>query len=278
MTSATSMTERMTERTIARVRHELRGRLLTVARVEHPTPQVVRITLTGDDLDGFTTAAHDDHVKLFFPLPGASAPIMPAFGPNGALFAEGVERSPMRDYTPRHYDAAARELTIDFALHDAGPATSWARTAAPGQLLGVAGPRGSFVVPDDFDWYLLIGDETALPAIARRLQELPAGARAFVIAVVAGRDEEQTLQSAARVDVLWVHRPVSRAHECEPLCEVVKNTRLPEGDGYIWIAGESTTARLLREDLIERGHPKAWIRASGYWRHGKANVHESHGD
>ena len=104
---------------------------------------------------------------------------MPEPGPDGKP-PEGVERSPGRDYTPRRYDAGRNELVIDFALHDAGPATDWAAQAEPGQQLAVGGPRGSFVVPDDFDWYLFIGDETALPAIGRRLEELRAGARAIV--------------------------------------------------------------------------------------------------
>ena len=174
---------------ITRVRHEPRRRLLTVRKVERLTPNMARVTLAGD-LTGFTSSAYDDHVKVFFPLPGQSAPTIPGQGPNGPVHAEGVERSPSRDYTPRRYDAARNELVIDFALHDAGPATDWATRAAPGQQLGVGGPRGSFVVPDDFDWYLFIGDETALPAIGRRLEELRAGTQAIVVAAVTGPEEE----------------------------------------------------------------------------------------
>jgi NADPH-dependent ferric siderophore reductase len=78
-----------------------------------------------------------------------------------------------RDFTPRHYDQAARELTVEFALHATGAA--WARQAAPGQVAVIAGPRGSMIIPMDYAWHVLAGDATALPAIRRRLEELPAG-------------------------------------------------------------------------------------------------------
>jgi NADPH-dependent ferric siderophore reductase len=99
----------------------------------------------------------------------------------------------------------ARTLVLDFALHGEGPAASWAAQAAVGQTLTVAGPRGSFVVPNDFDWYVLIGDETALPAIARRLEELPAGCRAIVrLALADAADRALLPPTAATLDLGWV--------------------------------------------------------------------------
>ncbi|MCF7697685.1 siderophore-interacting protein, partial [Mycetohabitans sp. B2] len=102
-------------------------------------------------------------------------------GPDGVAFPEHHPRPPARDYTPRRYDRHAGELDLEFALHDAGPASAWARQAQPGQWLGVGGPRSSLVIPTDFDWHLLIGDDTALPAIARRLDELPADTRVATV-------------------------------------------------------------------------------------------------
>ncbi len=265
-----------TKHAITRVRHTPRRRLLTVQRVERLTPTMARVTL-GGDLEGFHSGAYDDHVKVFFPLPGRSAPTLPEPGPDGTP-PEGAERSPGRDYTPRRYDATA--LVIDFALHDAGPATDWAAQAAPGQQLAVGGPRGSFVVPDDFDWYLFIGDETALPAIGRRLEELRAGVRAFVVAAVTGPEEQQTLGSRATVSATWVHRPLSRAEDPAPLLDAVRALTLPKtGDGYAWAAGESQTAKLLRRHLIDgRGLDKAWVKAAGYWKRGAVSIHETHND
>ncbi len=269
----------MTKHAISRVRHEPRRRLLTVQRVERITPHMARIEL-GGDLADFVSGAYDDHVKVFFPLPGQTAPTIPEQGPNGPIHPEGVERSPGRDYTPRRYDAGRNELIIDFALHDAGPATSWAAQAAPGQQLGVGGPRGSFVVPDDFDWYLFVGDETALPAIARRLEELRSGVRAIVVAAVTGPAEEQKFESRANVEAIWVHRPLSRVDDAAPLLDAVRALTLPSsGGGYAWAAGESQTAKLLRRHLVdERGHDKAWVKAAGYWKRGAVSIHETHND
>ena len=263
---------------ITRVRHEARRRILTVQEVERLTPNMARVTL-GGDLAGFVSGAYDDHVKVFFPLPGQSAPTIPQPDANGQM-PEGVVRSPGRDYTPRRYDVARNKLIIDFALHDAGPATNWAMQAAPGQQVGVGGPRGSFVVPDDFDWYVFIGDETALPAIGRRLEELRAGTRALVVAAVAGREEEQTFMSRAEVETHWVYRPLSRAEDPAPLLDAVRSLTFPtSGDGYAWAAGESQTAKLLRRHLIdERGLDKSWVKAAGYWKRGAVSIHETHND
>ena len=246
---------------IRRVRHELRRRLLTVQTAERLTPRMVRVTLAGEDLTGFVSAGHDDHIKLFFP-------------PNGQ---DGAEPPLMRDYTPRRYDAAAGTLTVDFALHEAGPATQWAAQAVPGQTLQIGGPRGSFVVTDDFDWVLLVGDETALPAIGRRLEELRPGVQALVVAAVAGPEEEQTFESLARIETHWVHRPLERATDPAPLLQGVASLSFPKGDGYAWVAGESLTAKAIRQHLVaERGLPNAWVRAAGYWRSGSPSIHDTH--
>ena len=241
------MSTSMSKHAITRVRHEPRRRLLTVRQVERITPTMARVTLDGD-LAGFVSASYDDHVKVFFPLPGDTRPTLPDPAPNGE--ANGAARSPGRDYTPRRFDTGRNELIIDFALHDAGPATDWASRAAPGHQLAVGGPRGSFVVPDDFDWYLFIGDETALPAIGRRLEELRAGARAIVVGAITGPEEQQAFDSRASVETVWVHRPLSRAEDPAPLLDAVRALKLPQsGDGYCWAAGKSQTAKLLRQHL-----------------------------
>jgi NADPH-dependent ferric siderophore reductase len=264
---------------VTRLRHEPRLRLLRVASVEALTPGMVRVVLAGDDLDGFLSAAHDDHVKLFFPHAGEDKPVMPVFGPNGPVFPDGAVKPVARDYTPRRHDAVARTLTVDFALHAEGPASEWARNARPGQYLGVGGPRGSLVVSDDFDWYLLAGDETALPAIARRLEELPAGARALAIVEVADKAEEQPIAARAAADVLWLHRDGAMPGEPGRLLDALSQLALPSGEGYAWVAAESDVAKALRHHLVEtRGIRKDRVKAAGYWRRGFIAVHETHGD
>jgi len=183
----------------------------------------------------------------------------------------------MRDYTPRRHDAKANTLEIDFALHDAGPATQWAENAKPGDVLGVGGPRGSFIVPTEFDWHLLVGDDTALPAISRRLAELPAGARAVVLAEVDSEADEIPFETEAELTLQWVHRRGAEAGVSTVLVDALKAAKLPAGDFHAWVGCESGIAKALRAHLVgERGANPKWTRASGYWRRGAAATHDSH--
>jgi len=248
----------MSERhAIVRVRHTLKMRRLQVSDVRQLTPHMVRVTLVGPDLDGFVSAAPDDHVKLFFPVAGGALNL-PTLGPDGPVYPEGVEPSPSRDYTPRRFDPAAGELDIDFVLHGDGPASTWAEHAKPGDMLGVGGPRGSMVVPDDYDHYVFVGDATALPAIGRWLEQLRPDAKATVFVEVPSLDDRQDLARNAR----WFVEG-----ESPRLDEAVASLLIPEGDTFWWVATESKRARTLRSLLVEhRGIDKDRVKATGYWQ------------
>jgi NADPH-dependent ferric siderophore reductase len=268
-----------TARTARRVRHETKTRLLQVRQVSRLTPKMVRVVVGGEALAGFVSAAHDDHVKLFFPQPGQDKPVLPTPTPNGPVYPEGAPRPAARDYTPRRYDAAVNTLTIDFVLHGDGPATAWAAQAQPGQYLGVGGPRGSFIVPDDFDWYLLVGDETAIPAIGRRLEELPAGTRVIAVVEVADAAEEQELQTRTRLEMHWLRRQGAAAGNHVLLQNALSELALPVGEGYAWVAAEARTAKALRRYLVDqRGLPKDRVKAAAYWKQGAVAVHETYDD
>jgi NADPH-dependent ferric siderophore reductase len=243
-----------------RVRHEARRRSLTVKAVDSIAAHMIRVTLTGD-LEGFTSLGFDDHVKLFFP--------------DGTTSAEGAPNMMGRDFTPRRYDPAANTLEIDFALHDAGPATRWAAQAQPAQTLSVGGPRGSFIIPTDYDFHLLIGDETGLPAISRRLAELPANSRAIVVGEIDGAADEVALPTKADATVTWAHRNGATPGANDVLANALAKLKLPAGDYYAWVACESLTAKALRRQLIaDHGANPKWMRAAGYWRRDAAAVHE----
>jgi NADPH-dependent ferric siderophore reductase len=249
-----------------RVRHETRRRPLVVTGIQKISAHMLRVTLGGESLAGFTSLGFDDHIKLFFPEPGTG-------------HAEGEAPAVSRDYTPRHYDPAANTLTVDFALHDAGPATRWAETAEVGHALTIGGPRGSFIIPTDYDWHLLIGDDTALPAIARRLEELPAGTRVVVLAEVDGPADEIAFQSDADVSVTWVHSGGAERGATDALSRALRAQDLPPGDFYAWVACESLTAKALRVQLLaECGANPKWLRAAGYWRRGTAASHDTYND
>ncbi|WP_434034071.1 siderophore-interacting protein [Cupriavidus sp. a3] len=267
-------TESNRDLSVQRVRHPLRMRLLQVVRTTQVTPQLLRVTLGGAELEDFVSGSFDDHVKVFFPVDGADKPVLPQVGPDGISFPEGQPRPAARDYTPRRYDAAAQELDIEFVLHGDGPASTWAAQARPGQYLGVGGPRGSFVVPTGFDWHLLIGDDTALPAVGRRLEELGAEARAIVVMEVGDATAQIALPSLANVEVHWLHR--GDAPEGSLLEGALRQVTLPQGEGYVWAAGEAAAMKAVRQYLVgERGIDKKRIRASAYWKRGDAAVHET---
>ena len=256
-----------------RVRHELRFRALTVLSVEDLTPTMRRIVLEGDDLDGFTSLGFDDHVKLFPVAPGQTL-TLPTVGPDGPVFPE--PRPVARDYTPRAFDAANRRLTIDFVTGHGGPATEWAEAATPGAAVGVGGPRGSFIVPTAFADHVLVGDETALPAIARRLEELPSGVRAHVVVEVEDAASRLPLAGEAGLTVVWVERngrPRARAEALEAAMGATLASIDP-ADAYVWIAAESAVAKTLRAKALSMGFSPRAMKAAGYWRHGATGAHE----
>ena len=222
---------------------------------------MLRIRFASSELGDFESAAPDDHIKLFLPDHGLE---------NG--------RPAMRDYTPRAFDTAAGTLTIDFALHEAGPATAWALGAGPGDTIQIGGPRGSAVVADDFDWYLLIGDETALPAICRRIEELRSGVPIRAIVAVDGPDDRIGMPDRDDLTVHWATRDKGE-NDVQRLIALLEQDALPAGEGYVWIAGESGVARAIRARVVETlGHPREWTKAAGYWTRGVADAHERIGD
>ena len=234
---------------VQRVRHELKRRELTVTGVDDVTPNFRRVTLTGDSLADFVSASFDDHVKLIFAPEADGTPVM-------------------RDYTPRRFDNAARELVIEFAQHGDGPAAAWAAQAQPGHTLTVGGPRGSFIIPTDFAWHLLVGDETALPAVARRLEELPAGARVVALLNVPESDR-RAFDTQADLDLRWVDGD-------DALLAAVRALTLPSGEGYAWCAGEAAAMAAARKILVdEKGHDRHAIRAAAYWKRGASHHHEN---
>jgi NADPH-dependent ferric siderophore reductase len=270
------MKHQPTDLAVQRVRHPLKFRLLQVKQVRALTPHLIRVTFTGEDLHDFVSASFDDHIKVFFPEPGADKPVLPEAGPNGPVFPAGQPRPVARDFTPRRFDREARELDIEFAMHDAGPAATWAAQAKVGQYLGIGGPRGSLVIPTGFDWHLLIGDDTALPAIARRLEELPPGTRVAAVIEVADASAQIEFTTQAELHIVWCHRNEVSVRG-EALLRAVREIYLPEnGEGYVWAAGEAATMRAVRYHLCtERGVDKSRIRAASYWKQGAEAVHET---
>jgi NADPH-dependent ferric siderophore reductase len=247
------------------VRHPLAVRRVTVARVTPLAPSMRRITLTGPELAGFSALGPADHVKLFFPDPSGALAV-PDLGPDGMQRpAAGMIIS--RDYTPLAFRAEALELDIDFVLHgDEGPASAWAAQAAPGDALGIGGPRGSRLPPADLGRLLLIADETALPASRRWLELVPADVPVTGIFEVAD-DELETYLDDTRVAAEWLRR------EDAELDEALRSLGPIADDTFVFLAGEATTLAPLRRYLRrELGLPAEQVSASGYWKRGIVNL------
>jgi NADPH-dependent ferric siderophore reductase len=128
---------------------------------------------------------------------------------------------------------------------------------------------------EGIDVHVLVGDETALPAIGRRLEELPPQVRALVVLDTEEGARSYPLASRAQLEVVTVSPgdPVSRA---ERIIEALRNVRYPTGACFTWVAAESNVARAIRRYLMnERGIDKRWIKAAGYWRRGGVGTHET---
>ncbi|MFV2194973.1 siderophore-interacting protein [Nocardiopsis sp. LOL_012] len=249
-------------------RRRPRARLAQVQRVERLTPHMLRIVLGGPGLADLTVGAFTDHyVKLLFTPEGVEYP----FPFDLARIREELPREQwpvMRTYTVRWWDEKARELAIDVVLHgDEGLAGPWAARARPGDEVRFVGPGGGYTPDPDADWHLLVGDESALPAIAASVESLPADARAHVFVEVAGPQEEQKLESAAETALTWVHRGDAPAGEA--LVAAVEGFAFPEGRVHAFVHGEAGSVKELRRLLLkERGLPREDVSISGYWRLG----------
>ncbi|PHQ48539.1 NADPH-dependent ferric siderophore reductase [Streptomyces cinnamoneus] len=239
-----------------------------VLRTERLTPHMVRVVLGGEALADFGAGEHTDHyVKLLFPLEDVTYP--------EPFDIEAVRRDMPRDqwprtrtYTVRSFDREARELAVDFVIHgDEGLAGPWAARVRPGEEVLFLGPGGAYAPDPAADWHLLVGDESALPAIAASLERVPEGALVHAFVEVADAGEEQKLQLPAGVEVTWLHRadrPVGAA-----LVEAVRSLDFPAGDVHAFVHGEAGFVKELRRHLrMERELPRERLSISGYWRRG----------
>ncbi|MGO1665169.1 SIP domain-containing protein [Candidatus Corynebacterium faecigallinarum] len=259
--------------------HPISLRELQVVRTTELTPGLRRLTLTGPELNAFTSTnglaqpafrsdGFDDDIRLIFPYPGKDEPVLPVQD-EGHLDWPKDPRALSRVYTVRRWNPETGELDVDFIKHGTGIATSWAYRAQPGDRVHVAGPAASLALPDA-DWLLVAGDDTALPAIARLLEELPADAKAQVFIEIAHTAHRLTLRELPGVRVSWLVRDGAPAGSTTLLLDAVKGSDWWDGAAFAWIAGESAAVKAIRRHLVEeRGLAKQDVQFTGYWRCGE---------
>ncbi|WP_433386960.1 siderophore-interacting protein [Micromonospora sp. KLBMP9576] len=249
-----------------------RPKMVTTARVLRtlrPTPHLIRLVLGGEELVGLPVGEFTDHyIKIIFPVPGVRYP--------EPMDLDAIRRELPRNqwprqraYTVRAWDASTGELTVDLVHHgDVGLGGPWAAALRPGDPVRFIGPGGAYAPSPDADWHLLVGDESALPAIAAALERLPAGAPAVAFVEIGDPADELPLDSPGAVRLTWLHRgdrPVGQA-----LVAAVRALEFPPGDVHAFVHGEATFVRELRRLLrIERGVPGERLSISGYWRRGQ---------
>lgn len=244
-----------------------------VISAEVLTPHMVRLVLAapgGGPLpipgtNGYT----DAYVKLVLPRPGSG--VSEPF--DEALVREGLDPElwpVLRTYTIRAWDAEQGHMTLDFVIHgDEGIAGPWAAAAKPGDLVQFRGPGGGYAPDPSADWHLLVGDESALPAIAAALEAMPANARVLALIEVENAAEEQNLLTLAHAEVRWLHREGAPSAPGTELVAAVRAHEFPPGRVHAFVHGDAGFVKELRSHLrFERGVSAQDLSLSGYWRRG----------
>lgn len=240
-----------------------------VVRTEQLTPHLVRVVVGGPGMAAFEPSPHaDSYVKLVM-LPAAAGSARPR-RPDGRLDLEAVraglpadDQPRLRSYTVRAFDAATSELTIDVVVHGAaGVVGPWAAAARPGDEVLVVGPGGAWSPDPAAASHLLVGDASALPAVAVALERLPSDAVGHAVVHVDDPADVLPLTAPPGVSLTWVHDPASllaTVAALPPLAAPVS----------AFVHGEAGAVRELRRHVrAERQVPLERLSVSGYWRRG----------
>ncbi len=242
-------------------------RPVEVLSTQRISPRLASIVLGGDALVGFREPAPTAHIKLFLPSEDGQLAV-PVVGPEGLIWPDG--RPSMRTFTPRRYDAAARTLEVQFALHGEGLASRWAETAVPGDRAAIGGPGGGLAVDPEARSWLIAADESARPAAAVLVEALSPQASVEVHLEVEDEQEHLLDFDHPGMKVVWHDRSTGAG-----LVEGVLGARL-EPQTQVWVAAEASAVRRIRAQLlVDRGHPRAQVTVRGYWRIGQAD-HTDH--
>ncbi len=240
---------------------ELRFRNVTLSAREWLAPDFVRVRLTGADLAGFDSPGSDDHMRLFFPA-----------GPADSV--EELRASPSREYTPLAW--GDDWLDVEFAVHgDQGVAAPWAASAPLGSTIGVGGPRGSAVLVGEPGSWLLVGDETAIPAIRRFAALIPEGIPARIVIETVNQGREFDIE--APVEIEWLHRGEAPSGSALiAFLDTLTADDVVGADPFVFIAAEQSIVKPGRALLDRWGVDTANAVVKGYWKRGEAEYHAPH--
>lgn len=219
---------------------------------------MVRLVLGGEGVERVEALTPDEHVKIVFA--DADGTVRP---PRPAATGDGVEWPrpfpPTREYTIRRNDG--QEIWVDFVVHPGGLASDWAQVVAPGATVWLAGPRPGESVGPEFTHHVLLADHTALPAVARWLEELPAHVTAHVAVALGHAEDRQELVQRDGIDVTWL------LPGDDELGEHLAGLAMPAGRAvYLWAAGEAGVLKPIRRWARANGFARGSCDIAGYWR------------
>lgn len=263
--SATSIREELRRR--ARERGRLRVWRASVVATRQLTPRVRRLTLAGADLRALgVDALPADGFRAAVLPPGAGPPPEMTLGQRGVLVARGATPA-WRSYTVRHHDPATTQTRVDVVLHDESAGSQWAASLQIGDEVAGHGPRSDFYAAPGIDHHLLVGDDTAVPAIAAIVEALPDGADVRVIVEV--QDEAERVDLPASAAVTWLFRGDTAPGRSGQLAAAVREIPALTGVVQAWAGAESAAVREIRHHLLrERGLANRNVHAVGFWRLG----------
>jgi NADPH-dependent ferric siderophore reductase len=249
--------------------------LAQVVASDRLTPRTQRITVTGDVLQDLASPLGPSRpLRMYFPSPGEdrAAPLTMIGEGAAAGFLSAGAPAPVRAYTFREFDAARREATIEFVLHEGqGIGATWAIEAGPGDFVGLVIPTSLDQEIPEADWYLVFADPTSLPALAGFLEHLQSGAKVRAYIEVVDEAEHQQLDTAADLDVTWIHRGERPAGTTRLLQHAVRELEWPAGRVHVWAAAETKEVAAVRSHIREaHGLDRHNYEIYAYWRRGKS--------
>jgi len=251
----------------------LRAVMAHVRRVNQLSPHLTRVTLHSPAFADLAYLGSDQYIRLLLPTAGQQQPRLPLtdrWWPD-MLAMPADERPILRNYTVADLRPGGAEMDVDFVRHgDVGPATRWANRATAGDAVGVIEQGVLHEVRFDADEYLIVGDETALPAAAGVLLALPRPVTATALLEVPAPHDRRELPSLADATVRYLSRLDPHAQPGLLLPDAVRDWR-PTGNRVVaWVAGEQSMVKSVRRILVRAGLPKADICFHGYFKFGKA--------
>jgi NADPH-dependent ferric siderophore reductase len=254
--------------TMQRLRREPPAfRRVQVRSISSLSARMLRVVLGGDELDGFAIDAPALSVRLLLPPPGHDAIEMPSWTGNQFELASG-ERAPIRTFTPRDFDGERLELTLDIVLHDHGAATDWARRSRVGDEVAVSGPGRSEPLDGDARSFLLVGDESALPAMCQLLEWIDPACTIEMHVEIADPAARFDVPAHPGATVTW-HEAAPGAAPGASMVHTVEE--LDELADAVWVAGEAAAVQRLRTHLFDvRGRSRRSVTARGYWKQGRS--------